>query len=46
MQFNSLFFESETKGWVVGNEGAISKTNDGKMFEILNLGTTERKFNC
>ena len=40
MQFNSLFFESETKGWVVGNEGAISKTNDGKMFEILNLGTT------
>lgn len=38
--FNSVYFESENDGWVVGNDGAFAKTNDSKTFEILNLNTT------
>ena len=39
-RFNGIYFESETKGWVVGNYGLMLKTDDGKTFVVLDLKTS------
>lgn len=39
MHFNGIYFTSETKGWVVGNDGLMMKTEDGKKFTQLDLKT-------
>jgi hypothetical protein len=39
-RFNGIYFESETKGWVVGNDGLMLKTDDGKTFVVLDLKTS------
>ena len=39
INFNSLFFLSETTGWVVGNNGILYNTKDGDSFDRIDLKT-------
>ncbi len=37
IHFNAICFEGNNKGWAVGNEGVVFKTNDGNNWEEMNL---------